>query len=205
MAKSSSEARLLRAVRKAEVEAYEAGLKKLRRGVIDGPIQDVGTGQTIIKLQQKPLAHLVDCGKIGGAEISAAQQIDLAVSSIKAGGRLLGISYDRVDRGHAGDAPWPARIAEAVNNYQDWANHWSRERNRTRNPMLQVIWEAVIEEYAFHVIAQNVGCSRRRAEKAVICGLRHYAAYHGFVSGALATAWFQAAEDVFNRRGDTTS
>jgi hypothetical protein len=187
---------VLRAVRKAEMDALEHARKTIK-----GEVFDVGTGQTILKLEQRPLAALYEAQKISNTEAIAAQEIEQAVFAIHSGGRLAGMSLDRVDGGgRSGDSPWPAHLAKLVKTYQSWANHWSKARDRTGNPMLEVIFSAVIDERPFYIIAQEANCSRRRAERAVICGLRHYAAWGGYVSGRQATAWIASAEDVFSRR-----
>jgi len=59
--------KMQREIRKAEAVAHEANLRKLRAQEITGPVQDTGTGQTILKLQrhQPPLRTLVEAKKIG--------------------------------------------------------------------------------------------------------------------------------------------
>jgi hypothetical protein len=194
--RASQTARLMRLVRKAEADAIEQARKTVK-----GEVMDVGTGQTILKMLERPLPKLHEGKKIGGPEVMAAQEIAQAVSAIGSGGRLSGISFDRVDAGRGMEgSDWPARLAKIVKNYQSWANHWAKERNRTGNPMLKVMYAAIIEETPFNDIAAEVNYGRRRVEQAVICGLRHYAAWSGYVSGRQATAWLVAAEDVFSRR-----
>ena len=89
------ESRIMRAVRLAERDAHE-----LRRQKINGPVADVGTGQTILKMSQNPLVRLARSKTIGHLEIEAAAQIELAVSSIS-GGRPPSWLTERVDCGRA--------------------------------------------------------------------------------------------------------
>ena len=187
--------RMQREVRKAEAAAREE---------TGG---DPGTGQTVIKLQrhQPPLRTLLEARKIGSLELQAAEQIALAAFSVASGGILRAVPLELVSRGRQGDSPWPAHVAEAVRNYQRWQNHWTAEWKRTRNPMLEVIWSAVIDERPIAVIAQEINCGRARTQRAIIAGLRHYAAWSNLVVGIQAQAWIAAAQHVFDKRLQATS
>ena len=186
---------LLREVRKVEAEAREA------------TAGDPGTGQTIIRMQryQPPLRTLVEAGKIGAVELQAAEQIALAVFAISVKGRLAAALLERISHGRQGDNPWPAHIATAVRNYQQWQNHWSAEWKRTRNPMLEVIWSAVIDERPISVIAQEIGRGRVRTARGIIWGLRHYAAWANMITGTQAARWALEAQHVFERGPFATS
>jgi len=188
-------ARMLREVRKAEAAA---------RDVNHG--QDSGTGQTIIKLQrhQPPLATLVAKKAIGATELQAADQIALAVKSVAMGGHPQSVDLNKMPRGRH-DADWPAHVAEVVRNYQKWQNHWSDEWKRTRNPMADVIRDTVIYEQPMSVTAAKIRYGRKRTERAIICGLRHYAAWANLVVGIQRQAWIAAAQQVFDRRLAPTS
>ena len=189
------QSRLLREVRKAEAEART------------GTAQDVGTGFTILKLQrhQPPLATLVNGNKIGAIELQAADEIALAVNSVATGGILRAVDLQKIDRGRQNDSPWPAHVAVAVRNYQNWQRHWTREYALTRNPMLEVIWSAVIDERPISVIAQEIGYGRHLTTRAIIAGLRHYAAHAKLVTGAQAARWIGEAQHVFDRRLTATT
>jgi len=183
--------RMLREVRKAEAEARENN------------VQDVGTGFTIIKLKgrnQPPIRTLVEAKRIGATELQAADQIALAASSVASGGILHAVDLVKVSRGRQNDNPWPAHVAVAVRNYQDWQRHWTHEWNLTRNPMLECIWSAVIDERPLSVIAQEIGYGRHLTTKAIIAGLRHYAAHAHMVTGTQADQWTLEAQHVFDRR-----
>ena len=183
--------RMLRTVRKVEAEARS------------GNVHDPGTGFTIIKLKsryQPPIRTLVEAKRIGATELQAADQIALAVSSVATGGILQAIDLVKISRGRQNDSPWPAHVAVAVRNYQDWQRHWTREHARTRNPMLEVIWSAVIDERPISVIAQEIGYGRHLTTKGIIAGLRHYAAFAKLITGTQAAIWLGEAQHVFDRR-----
>jgi len=164
--------------------------------------QDVGTGFTIIKLQrhQPPLATLVAKNAIGAVEVQAAEQIALAVNSMAPRGILRAIDLEKIARSRQNDNEWPAHVAFAVRNYQAWQKHWTTERHFTGNPMLQVIWSAVVDERPISVIAQEIGHGRHKTTTAIIAGLRHYATWAKMVTGTQAIRWIAEAHKVFDRR-----
>jgi hypothetical protein len=182
--------RMQREVRKVEAEAREA------------TAGDPGTGQTIIRMarHQPPLRTLLEAGKIGPDELAAADQIAQATSAVAMGGILHAVGIERVDFGRQDDQDWPAKLAIAVRNYQDWQRYWTAEWARTRNPMLEVVWSAVVDEQPIVGIANDIGCGRTRTTRAIICGIRHYAAWANMVTGTQRQAWLDAAQHVFDRR-----
>ena len=179
------ETQMRREVRKVEAAAREA------------TAGDSGTGQTLIRMQrhQPPLRTLVEAKKIGAVELHAAEQIALAVTAVATRGILSAALLERVDWGQSG-RDWPFHVALAVRNYQQWANHWSKEWKRTRNPMSEIIWSAVIDERPISVIAQEVELSHHITERAIVCGLRHYAAHAGLVTGNDAREWREKAQGL---------
>jgi hypothetical protein len=187
---------MLREVRKIEAAAREA---------TDG---DPGTGQTIIRMarHQPPLRTLLDARKIGPDELAAAEEIALAAFSVAMGGILRAGQLERIARARQGDNDWPAHVAMAVRNYQQWQRHWTAEWARTRNPMLEVVWSAVVDEQPIAGIAADIGYGHRRTTRAIVCGIRHYAAFAGLVLGTQRQVWLDAAQHVFARTvPDTTS
>jgi len=177
-----------------EIRKVEATARENNHG------QDVGTGQTILRLQrhQPPLRTLLEAKKIGTIELQAAEQIALAVTAVASRGILSAAFLERVSFGRS-EQDWPHHVALAVRNYQQWANFWTDEWKRTRNPMLELIWSAVIDERPISVIAEDIGHSRQRTQRAIIAGLRHYAAWAGLVSGTEAAIWSGMAQHVFDR------
>src|SRR4029077_3092757 len=102
-------------------------------------------------------------------------------------------------------SPWPAHVAVAVHNYQNWQRHWTKEHTLTRNPMLEIVWSAVIDERPISVIAQEIGYGRHLTTKGIIAGLRHYAAHARMVTGTQAQLWIGEAQHVFDRRLTATT
>jgi hypothetical protein len=180
---------MLRTVRKVEAAAREAAAG------------DPGTGQTVIKMQrhQPPLRTLLDARKIGPDELRAADQIALAAFAVATGGILRAGQLERIARARQSDNDWPAHVAVAVRNYQEWQRYWTAEWARTRNPMLEVVWSAVIDERPISVIAADIGYGRKRTQRAIIWGLRHYAAWAKMVTGTEAMHWSLEAQHVFQR------
>jgi len=185
--------RMMRTVRKVEAAAREA------------TAGDPGTGQTIIRMarNQPPLRSLVESGKIGSLELQAAEEIALAVTAVSGRGILHAVQLERISHGRTNDSPWPAKVVLAVRNYQQWANYWSSQHKRTGNPMLEVIWSAVIDERPISVIAEEIGYDRRKTTRAIVAGLRNYAAFAGLIAGN--PMWLAAADYVFCRRPPTSS
>jgi hypothetical protein len=181
--------RMQREVRKVEADAREA---------TGG---DPGTGQTIIRMQrhQPPLRTLLDARKIGPDELAAAEQIAQAAFSVATGGILRAVQLERI-HGRQDERDWPHTLAIAVRNYQDWQRYWTAEWARTRNPMLEVVWSAVVDERPISVIAEEIGYGRKRTQRAIIAGLRHYAAWANMITGIQREAWIAAAQQVFDRR-----
>jgi hypothetical protein len=92
-----------------------------------------------------------------------------------------------------------------VRNYQAWQRHWTAEWARTRNPMLEVVWSAVVDEQPIAAIANDIGYGRTRTTRAIVCGIRHYAAWANMVTGIQRQAWLEAAQRVFDRRVPATT
>ncbi len=185
-----------REVRKTEFAAREAN---------NG--QDSGTGFTILRMarHQPPILTLVEAGKIGTDELQAVEQIAQAVTAVCGRGRLAAALLERVDFGRQDEREWPAQVAISVRNFQSWQNHWSAEWARTRNPMCQVVWAAVIDETPIAAIAEDIGYGRTRTTRAVVTGIRHYAAWANMVTGIQRQAWLEAAQRVFDRRLPATT
>jgi hypothetical protein len=177
-------ARLRRALRKAERRAGD--------GSAIG-----GTGATILKLLPAPLARLLDKGRIGTEEVRAADDITIAFQA-QAGALLIKPpSLERRDASHHGREP--VFVIDAVTRYKHWAHHWSA-RARRGDRTLEIVIAAVIDERAFHGIEADLGIRHGVAARAVIAGLRDYAARAGWTDRPTATAWLDAAETTFALR-----
>jgi hypothetical protein len=177
-------------------QAEKAALAAARR-LMKGQVEDVGTGQTIIKLRQPPLAYLIDQRRIGAEERQAADEIALAFFTLSSRLMVKGITFDRVDGGRGHDVPWPLRVAGAVENYQRWANIWSERNKAYCDPTLEICIAAVIDERHIRGIAQDLCFRPAKIARAIICGLRDYAARASIITGGLAERWRQEAEREF--------
>lgn len=184
-------------MRKAENAALEDARKRVK-----GEVADVGTGFTLLKMRQKPIPKLIDEQKIGPHERDAATEIELAIFTLTSRLMVRGINYERVDYGKSSDAPMPVRQAHAVKRYQEYAKVWSDRAALYADPTLQIVIAAVVDEQPVRSIADDVGYRRQRVERALIWGLRDYAARAGMVSGKLAQDWIDTAEQMFAWRKD---
>lgn len=174
-------ARVMRAVRKAEINS-------------DNP----GTGFTILKMRAKPLTKLADDKRIGQIELQAAAEILVAFSAIASRMMCRGINFDRVDNG--GGSPntsWPARIAPAVARYQSFAKVWTQRANDHKDSTLAILIDAIVDERWLRTIANDQGRRVENVEKAIIGGLRDYAARAGWVTGQQGERWKADAAAVF--------
>lgn len=179
------------------VSGAEDAARTTARKSVKGGVPDVGTGQTIIKLRQPPIAYLIDHRRIGAEERQAADEIALAFFTLSSRLMVKGIAYDRVDGGRGHDVPWPLRVAGAVANYQNWARLWS-DRNKTYcDPTLEIVIAAVIDERPIRGIAQDLGFRPAKIARGVVCGLRDYAAHASIITGKVAENWRQEAEREF--------
>lgn len=176
--------RVLREVRKAERMAGDGS-------------QVGGTGFTILKLRQKPMAALVDDDKVGAEEIQAAEEIAQAFFTLSFRLACRGNSYEKIDGGHNSEVPWPAKVAKAVDNYQKFAKIWTMRSNDYGDPMLAIVIAAVVDEVSFRTLARDHGYRLAKIERALIAGLRDYAARAGFVSPFQAERWMRQAATVF--------
>lgn len=152
----------------------------------------------IAKLRGSPMALLIEKASAKGEELMAAQEIELAFMAISGALMFKPLSMERTSRGQYPD--WPQRTCQAVAQYQKWANHWSARRKANMDYTMECIIAAVIDQRPIRSIAADLGFHHARIEKAVIGGLRDYAARAGWVDGKVAREWMDAAERTFNRR-----
>lgn len=190
--------RMMRAVRKAETSEFDR-----KRGAIKDAVQDVGTGQTILKMRARPIPKLVDEGKLGPEELQAAEDILTAFTALSSGLCARGINYDRVDNGRHTNSAWPTRVARAVTRYQEFARIWTQRNNEYGDPTLAILIGAIVDQHWLRTLAldhcrgQRMEWAIKRTERAIIGGLRDYAARAGFVSGQQADKWQAEAQSVF--------
>jgi hypothetical protein len=171
-------------------------LRKVERRAGDGT-EIGGTGFTILKFQGAPLARLIDKKHIGTEELRAADDIAIAFHA-QAGALLIKPpSLEKRDATYQGHEP--VLIIDAVSRYKRWARHWSARASHG-DRTLEIVIAAVIDERAFHLIEADVGIRHGLAARAVIAGLRDYAARAGWADARTAEAWTAAAEAVFALR-----
>jgi hypothetical protein len=176
--------RLTRALRKAERRAGDGA-------------EIGGTGATVLKFLPAPLARLLDKQRIGTEEVRAADDIAVAFHAQSGALMIKSPSLEKRDATHHGHEPvW---IIDAVNRYKVWARHRSA-RARAGDKTLEIVIAAVIDERAFHVIEADVGIRHGLAQRAVVAGLRDYAARAGWAAPHTAAVWVNAAETVFTLR-----
>lgn len=140
------------------------------------------------RLSGPPIARLVDSGKIKGEELRAAQEIDEAFMAISGALFIKPLNMERIDGGR-GRVDWPARLADTINRYQEWANFWSNRRKQYLDYTLEIVIAAVIDERHVDAIAQDMGFARKRVTQAIIGGLRDYAARAEWIDAGEAARW----------------
>lgn len=150
-----------------------------------------------VRLRGSPMATLIERGSAKGEELAAAQEIELAFTAISGAMMFKPQSLERTDRGVRRD--WSSRTADAVKQYQHWANHWSARRKACLDYTLECVIALVIDQRPVRAIGADLGFGHAKIERAVICGLRDYAARAGWVDGKIAAQWMDAAEETFAR------
>lgn len=178
------------------VASTRRAVRKAERTSGDGT--DIsGTGYTIMKMRQNPIARLVDENKIGPDELMAAEEILNAFSVISAPVACRAQNLNRVDGGGGNWGPWPARLAKEVARFQAWAKHWTRIQTLSEDPMLEVVIAAVVDDRQVKEIALDIGRRHSSVERGLIAGLRDYAARAGFVTGKYREVWISEASKAF--------
>lgn len=145
------------------------------------------------RLAGSPMAMLIEKGSAGGEEFQAAQEIETAWFAIAGALRIKPMSMERTSPGVRHDLP--KRTADAIRQYQRWANHWSARRKSHLDYTLECVISAVIDQRPIRVIGEDMGFHHSKIERAVLCGLRDYAARAGWVDGKIARQWMDAAEE----------
>ena len=173
-------------------------MKRLVR-VAEAQTPGPATGQTVIKQYARPVQSLIDAKEIGPEETRAAEDIEAAIFALCGVLGIGSISLDRVDAGFSSSNAKAAAITARVLRYQEWADYWSRRKKTEFDPMLEVVFAAVVDERSIRDIASEVGRHHRVVRAALAAGLRDYAARAGWVTGSLRKLWEREAEEVFAR------
>lgn len=196
--RASMAAKMLRAVRKAEADGTEALHSRVRRGEVEHPGSlDPGTGQTILKFHDGPIARLIKDKKIGPEELRAAEDIRIAVAAQTSALWIKPLSMERVDKAATGNEP--ARILDAVARYKVFANVWTIRAKRG-DPSLAALTMAVVDDWPFWLIEQDLRLRHGMAPKAVAAALRDYAARAGWATGAASRNWLVSEGAIFRLR-----
>jgi hypothetical protein len=177
-------ARMKRAIRRAE-----------RRS---GDGREIGgTGATILRRQTAPLVRLIEKQRIGTEEVRAADDLAVAFHAQARAVMIKSPSFEKLDASYDGREPvW---VVDAVSRYKRWARHWS-QRAQHGDPTLEIVVAAVIDERALHSIEADVGIRHGMAARAVIAGLRDYAARAGWTDRNTGEVWINEAETIFALR-----
>lgn len=152
---------------------------------------------TAKRLAGSPMYFLIEKGSAKGEELMAAQEIELAFMALAGGLMFKPLSLEKTSPGVRQD--WSAKTANAVSQYQSWANHWSNRRKSHLDHTLECVIAAVIDQRPIRAIGEDLGFHHRKIERAVLGGLRDYAARAGWVDGKIARQWMDTAEQTFNR------
>ena len=177
-------------------QAEKVALATARKS-IKGEVPDVGTGFTIIKRTDAPIARLLNAGSIGRPELQASEDICLAFEAIAGASFLKPLSMERCDRSNSPQEP--PRVIDAVSRYTAWANIWSARAKRG-DPTLEIIIAAVWDERPFRVIEQDLNIRNGAASRATAAGLRDYAARAGWAHGRQSMLWLVSEGAVFRLR-----
>jgi hypothetical protein len=145
-----------------------------------------------------PIGALIEARQARGEEIMAASEIETAVRAVAAGTMIKPGTWERVDGGRV-PPEWDAKTVRAVQQYKSWANHWSNMAKRHADHLLHCVYAAVIEQRPVRAVAEDLGFGHRRVARAVVAGLRDYAARAGWVDRPVARRWMDEAEGVFQK------
>lgn len=171
-------------------------IRKIERRSGDGR-ENGGTGATILRLRAAPLARLIEKKRVGSEEVRAADDMTAAFHAQAGAVMIKSPSFEKRDAAyHGGEPTW---IIDAVSRYKRWARHWS-QRARHGDRTLEIVVAAVVDERAFHAIEADVGMRHGMAARAVIAGLRDYAARAGWTDRNTGEAWIKEAEAMFSLR-----
>ena len=151
-------------------------------------INKFADGKTLVELRMRggPMAVLINNHKIGGEEMMAIMDIELAITAISGGLMFKPVSLELKSAGKKAD--WSGKVSEAVERYKTWANFWSK-RVAAGDRTLAIVIAAVIDGRAFRNIEQDYSIGTGRASLICVRGLRDYSARAGEVTSRLAHRW----------------
>lgn len=163
-----------------------------------GDGEDIGgTGATILKMEVSPIARLCNSGNLGNEEMQAVDDIATAFHSLAGALLIRPQQLERHDKSHSDHDP--TRLVAAQKRYTAWQKHWSPRKARGCL-LLNIVIRAVIDEQNLVFIDSELRLRHGTAKRAVVAGLRDYAARAGWADAKLAPKWIETAESVFTLR-----
>src|SRR6185437_4357080 len=90
------------------------------------------------------------------------------------------LSMERSDR--SASPAEPVAILDAVARYREWSRVWS-VRAKRGDPTLEIVVAVVIDERPLRELDSDLRLRNGAASRALIAGLRDYAARAGWISG----------------------
>jgi hypothetical protein len=148
-----------------------------------------------MKQSPSPVDRLLSDGRIGNVELQAAQDITRAFVARTGGLWLRAVTLERVDAS-GGWGGSTQRDIDAQRRYTAFADHWSILAKRG-DKTLAIVIEAAVHEHPLYVVEDNLGIRHGTARRALIRGLRDYAARAGWVDSATAAQWKAEASSTF--------
>lgn len=152
------------------------------------------SGATILKLARTPVTRLIETKKIGPVELQAAVDIETAFFALSGALMFRPMNLEKIDRGRHSN--WSVKTIDAVERYQNWANHWSK-RAGYGDPTLKIAVAAIIDQRPFYQIEEDIGIRHGLAAKVTARVLRDYAARAGWADPHTAARWKTEAGGVF--------
>ena len=158
-----------------------------------------GTGFTVLRLTKSPMERLLSAPRpeIGREEVMAADELSRVIHALHMGLGFGQPKMERADKSHTGnEPPW---FIDAYARYKAFGNHWSAMQ-KLGDHIWRIVFDAVWDERPFHILESELGLKHGAAKKALIAGLRDYAARAGWVDKPTAAKWMEEASKVFRRR-----
>lgn len=152
-----------------------------------------------LRMRGGPISTLIVNHQIGGEEMMAIMDIELARTAISGGLAFKPINYEpRVSASAKGE--WSGKVSQAVERYRRWADFWNA-RTVHGDRTFRIVEAAIIEGRAFRAIEGDLRIRNGRAVRVCIAGLRDYAARSGEVVSRTAQQWMDDALRSFPIRG----
>jgi hypothetical protein len=154
-------------------------------------------GKSLVELRLSggPMATLISGHKIGGEEMMAIMDIELAFMALSGAMMIKPVSLELKSAGKK--AEWSSRTSDAVEAYRLWADFWSKRRTFGDRTM-EIVTRSVLNGHAFRVIEQDIGIRNGMGPKIAVRGLRDYAARAGWVTRRIGDGWMDEALTSFN-------